>query len=685
MRYFKSIYIVVLIVFALSFVFLSTLNGQSNRKIEELNQLIYSSEVDSLLTLMSREEQIAQLFWIPVFAPGSKVDRSAISKLVEQYQPGGLLYFRTDPELLIEFTNQLQQKSKIPLIVSLDGEWGLGMRLNNTISFPYQMALGAIQNDTLIYKMGLEVARQFKRMGMHVNFAPVVDVNVNPANPVINYRSFGENSYLVAQKSIAYMNGMQDGGVMAVAKHFPGHGDTNQDSHKTLPLIPHNRGRLDSIELYPFKQMVDGGVLGVMSGHLEVPALEAIKGCPASLSKSILTDLLRNEMHFRGLVISDAMNMNGVKRVGEPGKVDALALIAGNDIIEFTESLPDAIKEVKLAVDSGLITWDAVELKVRRALALKLMLGVDGKEISTANLSADISTSAADALNRQLYRGSITVVTDTMDNRLPLKVVNGKRVFVLAVGEDDGFLDIIKRDSLIACASLNYMATSKEISLITRKLKGVDQLVVVVTDVKKISNAKKARKSQKTIHLIDELCSKHDPILVFFGNPYAVDALKSYAKLKTIVVAYQDNRTVQEECAKVLLGEYGFSGKLPVSIDNRRRAGCGIVSSYPTFNTKKCFKPISKVVLKDNQSVIDLHRIKGSSLLKENYITSGQYSNVEVIESTSKIADENSSNFFRRILKRVHDGKGDSIPEMKNHQKDTVNETQVPVGKSVEW
>ena len=662
MRYLTSVYRVVIVLIAINLISAATLNGQPTRKIEELNQLIYSPVVDSLLSSLNRDEQVAQLFWIPAFAMGSKGDRETIATLVEQYQPGGVLYFRTDPEILVDFTNELQQKSKIPLIISLDGEWGLGMRLNHTLSFPYQMTLGAIQNDTLIYRMGVEVARQFKRMGMHVNFAPVVDVNVNPANPVINYRSFGENPYLVAQKSIAYMNGMQDGGIMAVAKHFPGHGDTNQDSHKTLPLIPHDRARLDSIELYPFKQMVNNGVLGVMSGHLEVPALEAAKGCPASLSKTILTDLLRNEMNFRGLVISDAMNMNGVKRVGQPGKVDALALMAGNDIIEFTESLPDAIKEIKLAVDSGLISWDVIELKIRRALALKILLGVDGKSVLTNNLSEDLSTPAADHLNRELYRNSLTVVSDSIDNRLPLRGVSGRKTFVLTIGDDNGFSEILKRDSLIQCASLSYVATPKEISNITKRLKDVDQLVVVLTDVKKISNAKKARKSQKVIHFINELCSKKDPLLVFFGSPYAIDALKNYSKLTTIVIAYQDNSTVQEECAKILLGEYGFSGKLPVSIDKVRVAGCGLKSSYPTQDVQKCSMPIAPIVLSGERLTIDVLNIKGSSLLvKSEAVATEQPSTVE---SPSKTSDESSNSFFRRVIKRVREGRGDSIPEV---------------------
>ena len=268
MRYLTSVYRVVIVLIAINLISAATLNGQPTRKIEELNQLIYSPVVDSLLSSLNRDEQVAQLFWIPAFAMGSKGDRETIATLVEQYQPGGVLYFRTDPEILVDFTNELQQKSKIPLIISLDGEWGLGMRLNHTLSFPYQMTLGAIQNDTLIYRMGVEVARQFKRMGMHVNFAPVVDVNVNPANPVINYRSFGENPYLVAQKSIAYMNGMQDGGIMAVAKHFPGHGDTATDSHHALPNIDFDKRRLDNIELYPYKKLIKEGLASVMVAHL---------------------------------------------------------------------------------------------------------------------------------------------------------------------------------------------------------------------------------------------------------------------------------------------------------------------------------------------------------------------------------------------------------------------------------
>ena len=568
--------------------------AQNLSKIDELQQLMFSSKTDSLMLQMSENEKIAQLFWLPVFAPGTPSETSTITQLVEDYQPGGLLYFRTDPEKLIDLTAKLQAKSKIPLIVSLDGEWGLGMRLNNTLAFPYQMTLGAIRNDSLLYLMGLDVAHQFKRMGIHVNFAPVVDVNVNPENPVINFRSFGQNPKVVAKMAVCYMNGMQDGGIMAVAKHFPGHGDTNTDSHKTLPLILHDRARLDSVELYPFRAMIKGGVLGVMSGHLEVPALDSVKGTPASISKPILTGLLRDEFQFKGLIITDAMNMNGVKRIGEPGKVDVLALMAGNDIIEYTESLPKAIAETHKALDSSLITWDHLNLKVRRSLALKQLLNVEANRfVSKDSLMSDITNDDSKQLNRLLYQNALTVLS-TQNDRLPLKIEPKKRTVTLLVGEDDGFIGSVAKHGDIQTIQLSYKATAQDIKKISKTIKGADNLIVAVTDVKNISNLRKARKTQRAAKFLSELCTKPNVILVFFGNPYLLDAVKNYNKVETILMCYQDNAVVQDVAGNALFGDFGCSGRLPVSIDEILVAGSGSITGGGIQTVKMKYKGIPK-------------------------------------------------------------------------------------------
>ena len=275
--------------------------------------------VDSVYKTLSPERCIAQLFWIAIENPENITNYQHLINLIEKYQPGGIILFGISPQKAVEIIQQMQHLSELPLLVSVDGENGLAMRFPGLVAFPNAMSLGAISNDSLIYQMGLEIARQCQIMGIHVNLAPVADVNVNPANPIIGVRSFGEDPSNVARKTAAYVRGLQEGGIMAVGKHFPGHGDTDKDSHKTLPRVLHNRARLDSVELFPFKALIDTGLWAVMSAHLEVPALEKQSNIPASFSKSILVDQLRQTMQFKGLIVTDAVNMQGAKSMGRPG------------------------------------------------------------------------------------------------------------------------------------------------------------------------------------------------------------------------------------------------------------------------------------------------------------------------------------------------------------------------------
>ena len=270
-----------------------------------------------------------------------------VSDIIRKYGIGGIIFFQGTAEKQAELTNYYQKISRVPLLIAMDAEWGAGMRLANVDKFPYQMTLGAIKNDSLIYRFGEAVASQFKRLGMHINLAPVADININPENPVINYRSFGENRENVAGKTIMYMKGMQDNGVIATAKHFPGHGDTNVDSHNDLPVISHSRARLDSIELYPFRKLIEAGTGSIMTAHLNLPSLDSSSGVPSTLSPVIINDLLKNQLGFRGLVITDAMNMKGVTKYFQPGEADARALAAGNDVVEYVTDVEAAIKETK--------------------------------------------------------------------------------------------------------------------------------------------------------------------------------------------------------------------------------------------------------------------------------------------------------------------------------------------------
>ncbi|MGI9543828.1 MAG: glycoside hydrolase family 3 protein, partial [Cyclobacteriaceae bacterium] len=332
--------------------------------------------VDSVFNTMSPDERIAQLFMVAAYSNRDSKHEAAITRLIEEYKIGGLVFFQGGPLRQAAMTNRYQAKSKVPLLIAMDAEWGLGMRLDSTINFPYQMTLGAIADNDLIYDMGVEIAREFKRLGAHISFSPVVDVNNNPKNPVINYRAFGENREQVTAKGVAYMKGLQDQGVMAVAKHFPGHGDTDTDSHNDLPVIPHQRTRLDSVELHPFVNLVENGVGGVMVAHMSIPSLDATENLPSTLSKPIVEDLLKKELGYSGLIFTDALNMKGVTKHFPPGEVDVKALIAGNDVLVFTQDVPLALKKIKEAIKKGTLSQKDIDRRCKKVLAAKFWAGL---------------------------------------------------------------------------------------------------------------------------------------------------------------------------------------------------------------------------------------------------------------------------------------------------------------------
>ena len=327
--------------------------------------------VDSVFKTLTLDQKIAQLIMYPVYSKKDTNHRNDIANLIRKYGIGGIIYMQGGPVRQANFDNYLQGISKVPILTSIDGEWGLSMRLDSTTSFPREMMLGAIQDNKLIYKMGQEIGRQCRELNIHVDFAPVVDVNVNPKNPVINNRSFGENKINVAQKGVAYMRGLQSVKVLASAKHFPGHGDTDVDSHLGLPIIKHDKNRLDSIELYPFKALIDSGVGSIMVAHLYIPAYDKTKNQASTLSPHVVQKLLKTDLHFQGVTFTDALNMKGVSQFYEPGEADAKALLAGNDILLFSQDVGKAITQIKLAIDKKQITaMIHLLLKIKKPIKL---------------------------------------------------------------------------------------------------------------------------------------------------------------------------------------------------------------------------------------------------------------------------------------------------------------------------
>ena len=341
---------------------------------------------------LSKDQRIAQLMIIRAHSNLGPDHVKEVTDLVKKYNVGGLCFFQGGPVRQATLTNFYQSIAKTPLMIAIDGEWGLGMRLDSVINFPRQLMMGAVPDARLIYQFGLAVGEQCKRLGIHVNYAPDIDINNNPMNPVINDRSFGEDKYKVALFGVQYMKGMQDVGVMACAKHFPGHGDVSVDSHYDLPVINKTRAELDQLELYPFRELIKAGVGSMMIAHLAIPSIDTTANLPTSLSVKNVTDLLRNELGYQGISFTDALEMQGVAKFFPKGDASVMSLIAGNDMLCLPGDVPGSIAKVKQAIKDGRLTWDDLNARVKKVLLAKYHLGLNNKQvISTENIANDLN------------------------------------------------------------------------------------------------------------------------------------------------------------------------------------------------------------------------------------------------------------------------------------------------------
>jgi beta-glucosidase-like glycosyl hydrolase/CubicO group peptidase (beta-lactamase class C family) len=535
--------------------------------------------VDSVMKKLTPDQRIGQLFMVAAYSNKPQAHQDEIATLIKKSQVGGLIFMQGGPARQAQLCNYYQQISNVPLMISIDGEWGLAMRLDSTQAFPKQMTLGAIQNDTLIYLMGKEIARQCKRMGIHVNFAPVVDVNNNASNPVINMRSFGENKYNVARKGIAYMKGMQDAGVLSNAKHFPGHGDTDVDSHKALPTINHSRSRLDSLELYPFRELIRNGLGSVMVAHLFVPALDSTKALPTTLSQPVVTRLLKQAMDFQGLVFTDALNMKGISTHDQPGFVDVKALLAGNDVLLFAEDVPVAIQQIKKAIEEKKITQDEIDQRCRKILEAKAWLGLKkDPKISLKNLYTDLHTNASELLCRQLTEASLTV----LENKQILPLNNLETLKIASLSIDDKSNSVFNT-TLNLYTKVDGFSAEKELlnaqkSELLKKLKNYNVVIIGIHNPKN-TMSKSAGMTKEISELIENL-SQHSRVIVnLFANPYSLNKLNINAKPEGLIVSYEDNPLSQELSAQLIFGGIKANGQLPVTVNERFKAGSGKVLS----------------------------------------------------------------------------------------------------------
>ena len=570
MRSFKSLVLVFL------YFSLSGFAQKDSIKAPEFLKYTHSVWVDSVMTTLSQEERIAQLIMVAAYSNRGEAHKQDILKLINEQKIGGLIFFQGGPVRQVNLMNEYQAASKVPLLGAIDAEWGIGMRLDSTLSYPFQMSLGAIQNDSLIYAMGVEVAKQIKRVGLHLNFAPVVDVNNNAANPVINFRSFGENKFKVAEKGIAYMRGLQDNGVLPTAKHFPGHGDTDTDSHYALPRITHTRDRLDDTELYPFREIIKAGIGGVMVAHLDIPALDST-GVPSTLSKPIISGLLKDELGFQGLIVTDAMNMKGVTKDNSPGVVDKDAILAGNDLLEFTEDVPKAIAEIKKAIKKGLISQKEIDARCRKLLALKQWVGLDYyKPIDIKNIDKDLNSSSAELLNRNLTEASLTVLKN-QSNLLPLQRLDTLEIAAISVGgnTNNQFQKTLGLYSKITHFNISYEATKAEMDSVQKSLSAFNLVIIGIHDDSKYprNNMKLSTEVQS---FLKDISKEKRSIQAYFKNPYSLENVDATESASALILTYQDSKNSEDLAAQLIFGGVGANGKLPVSIGNKFKEGDGL-------------------------------------------------------------------------------------------------------------
>jgi len=535
---------------------------------------------DSVFSGLSLDERIAQLMMVAAYSNRDAKHELAIEQMVRDNNIGGLIFFAGGPQRQAKLTNRYQDVAKTPLLLGMDLEWGLAMRLDSTIRFPRQMTLGALQDDALIEQMGEEIARQMKRLGVQVSFSPVVDVNNNPANPVINDRSFGEDRENVARKGIAYMRGLQKGGVIATAKHFPGHGDTDTDSHLALPMIAHSRTRLDSLELYPFQRLVEEGLAAVMVAHLEVPSLDSTKGQPSTLSKPIVTDLLERELGFRGLVFTDALNMKGVADADKPGEIELRALLAGNDVMLFPQDPAKAIERIRLAVENGEIDRAVIDHKCLKVLRAKEWAGLQRlAPVETKGLHADLNTKRSELLRRDLYAGAITVLRD--NGTLPIKQLDpehGGRIASLVIGDSIGnaFQRGLQRYAQVKTFRCDKALKRDSLMALLHKLEDFDQVIVSVHNTT-WRVTKDFGIPETALDIVREVAVKRPTVLALFANPYRLTQAYGAQNLSAVVVAYEETEETQDLVAQAIFGGIGANGRLPITASSYFAQGDGMV------------------------------------------------------------------------------------------------------------
>jgi beta-N-acetylhexosaminidase len=517
--------------------------------------------VDKTYKNLSQDEKLGQLFIVALYTNKGENEINTVRNIVTNDKIGGLILMQDDAAREINLVNEFQQKSKVPLMIGMDAEWGIHQRIATAHKFPWAMTLGAIQDKSLIEQMAAKIAADCHRMGINWDFAPVVDVNTNPNNPIIGNRSFGSDVDNVITSALSYSNGLQNHTILAAIKHFPGHGDTSTDSHLDLPVVSHSLERLNAVELAPFKALMNKGIGGVMVAHLYVPVLESGKGIPASVSKNIITGLLKEKLGYKGLIITDALNMGAVANKYKPGELDAMAFKAGNDIMLFSQGVSEGKKLIQKAIDNGEISQSRVEESVKKILLTKYFLGLDQyTPRNPENINTDLNNDSHQTLVQNLYSNALTLLKDDK-KLLPL---NGKQVYYVPLEE----------------APYQTFANQLGPAVIIKKAGEINTIpaysTVMVGFHKDNSTAYKPYKiSEASKKVLAELVKNQNVILNIFGSAYALRDI-DISKVSTVLVAYENNDDSMKATADALNGKTKIWGRLPVLVNDQLKAGSGI-------------------------------------------------------------------------------------------------------------
>tara|TARA_B110000503_G_scaffold82656_1_gene126101 strand:+ start:13205 stop:16114 length:2910 start_codon:yes stop_codon:yes gene_type:complete len=526
--------------------------------------------VDSVYSSMTLNQKVGQLFVVQAVSNKGISHKTKILDEITSNGVGGIIFSNGSAEKQVELTNLYQDMSNIPLLIGMDAEWGLSMRLDSTFTFPWNMTLGAISDNELIKHVGNRIAAHCKRIGVNFNFAPVVDINTNPENPIIGNRSFGESMQNVSSKSLNYMIGQQQMNVLSSAKHFPGHGDTSTDSHKSLPIINHKKERILNVELKPFENLINNGLESIMIAHLEIPSLEKTRGLPSTLSFAIVTELLKYRLGFKGLIITDALEMKGLSSFKSKGNLDLLAFKAGNDILLMSENVSKGVSSIINGYNTGSITEERLSYSVKKILKAKYKVGLNKfSPISTYDLDNDLNSVSDEILNEKLVENSLTVIKNK-ENIIPIKDLS-ERVGYLSFGNDSNtsFFSYLNKYSKV-----NYLSNLD--------FTNVDDLIskynTIIIGIHANSNTpwKSYKIKKEEINLINHISKKVNVILNVFGSPYSLNSFKNIKNIKGIIISYQNSAVFQQKSAQLIFGAIDSKGILPVSIGKLFSTGEGI-------------------------------------------------------------------------------------------------------------